>query len=58
MPQAFEQCVESGGKVRTVSGPNKGHGLGKNQYVKCCVLNGKSHRGHVKTKKWDQNLGK
>jgi hypothetical protein len=50
MPKAFEQCVENGGKVRTVSGPNKEHGLGSGEYVKYCTIGGKSHRGHVHKK--------
>lgn len=50
MPADFEACVKNGGKVRTVSGPDKEHGLGKGEYVKYCVLNGKTHRGHVKKK--------
>lgn len=37
--------------MRTVSGPSKEHGLGKNQYVRYCILKGKTYRGHVKSKK-------
>lgn len=50
MPKAFEQCVSSGGRVRTIKGPNKEHGLKAGQYVKYCYKGGKSYRGHVKTR--------
>jgi len=51
MPKDFTNCVKNGGRVTTVSGPNKSHGLGKSQYVHYCILNGKTHRGEIKTKK-------
>lgn len=44
MPKAFERCVAAGGKVRTES-------LGEGKYVHICYKDGKSYRGHVKTKK-------
>jgi len=50
MPRDFDKCVAAGGKVRTESGPCKEHGLEANQYVKYCILGGKSFRGHVVTK--------
>ena len=50
MPAAFDRCVKRGGRVRTISGPNKEQGLKKNEYVRVCFLKGKSYRGHVKTK--------
>lgn len=50
MPQAFENCVKAGGRVRRVSGPDKTHGLGKGEYVNYCFRDGKSHRGHVHKK--------
>jgi len=49
-PADFERCVRQGGRVRTISGPNKEHGVGEGEYVKYCYLNGKSYRGEVKTK--------
>jgi len=49
-PADFERCVRQGGRVRTISGPNKEHGVGKGEYVKYCYLNNKSYRGEVKTK--------
>lgn len=49
MPADFEKCVKEGGRVRTVSGPNKDHGLKEDQYVHYCYKDGKSYRGEVKT---------
>lgn len=51
MPASFDKCVKNGGKVRTISGPNKEHGLKTGEYVHYCTLNGKSYRGYVKKKK-------
>jgi len=50
LPAEFERCVKDGGRVRTVSGPNKKYGVGKGQYVHFCFKGGKSYRGEVKTK--------
>ena len=44
MPALFDYCVKKGGKVRTQK-------LGVDKYVHICILNGKSYRGYVKTKK-------
>ena len=49
MPADFDRCVAGGGRVRTVSGPSKEHGLKAGQYVKYCTLKGKSYRGYTKT---------
>jgi len=52
MPADFDKCVAGGGRVRRVSGPDKDHGLGKDEYVNYCYdKKGKAHRGEVKTKK-------
>lgn len=51
MPAGFDRCVNNGGRVRTVKGPNKKFGLGAGEYVHFCFLNGKSYRGHTKKKK-------
>jgi hypothetical protein len=51
MPEPYLSCIVRGGDVYTVSGPNKKHGLRKGEYVKYCVLDGNSYRGHVKKKK-------
>ena len=48
MPKAFENCIENGGRIRTVSGPDKEHGLKKGEYVHYCYIGGKSYRGEVK----------
>jgi hypothetical protein len=50
MPEAFEKCVRNGGRVRTVSGPSKAHGLGPGEYCHYCFINGESFRGEVKKK--------
>lgn len=50
MPADFEKCQQDGGRVRTVSGPSKKHGLEKGEYVHFCFKDGKSYRGEVKTK--------
>lgn len=50
MPEAFLKCQRQGGKIRTVSGPNKLMGLEKGQYLHICILKGKVFRGEVKTK--------
>jgi len=46
-PAGFQSCVDRGGRVRRVSG-EKEHGLGPNEYVNYCYLDGKSYRGEVK----------
>ena len=51
MPKGFDDCRKNGGKIRTVTGPNKQMGLKANEYVHICVLKGKVHRGEVKVKK-------
>ena len=56
MPADFEKCVADGGRVRTVSGPNKEHGLGEGEYVKYCYKDGKSFRGEVHKKKKGKTL--
>ena len=50
MPEDFDKCVRNKGKVRTVSGPNKEHGLKEGQYIHYCVINNESFRGEIKTK--------
>lgn len=44
MPAAFDKCVKSGGRVRTMRRPN-------NKYQKICYKGGKSYAGHIKKKK-------
>jgi len=40
MPQAFENCIKKGGKVRTKR-------VNKKEYIKICFLNGKSYAGET-----------
>jgi len=54
MPEEFDRCVKGGGRVRTVSGPNKQFGLGKGQYRHICFLKKESFLGEVKTKEKKQ----
>lgn len=49
MPKAFNDCRAAGGRIRTVSGPNKKFGLSEGQYVHVCIHKGKFVRGEVKT---------
>lgn len=51
MPEDFENCVNNGGKVRTIKGPNKKFGLKSGQYRHVCFIGGKMTMGEVKTKK-------
>lgn len=55
MPKGFENCVKRGGRVKRVSGPDKDHGLKKDEYVNYCYIDGKSYRGEVKKKKSTKN---
>ncbi|KKM60745.1 hypothetical protein LCGC14_1538750 [marine sediment metagenome] len=49
MPKAFEDCVEGGGRVRTISGPDKRFDLGKDQFIRICFDSKGSHEGEKKT---------
>ena len=51
MPKAFDNCVENGGRVRTVRGPNAKYKLRKGQFRRICILNGKVSMGYVKKRK-------
>jgi len=51
MPAGFDRCRDNGGKIRTISGPNKHFNVGKGKYLHVCILNGNIHRGEVKSKK-------
>jgi len=50
MPADYDKCVANGGRVRTVSGPAKDHGLSRGEYVTYCYTNGESFRGEVHKK--------
>ena len=43
MPQAFNECVKNGGRVRTKT-------LKDGKYIHICFLGGKSYAGEVRTK--------
>lgn len=43
-PQAFEDCIKNGGRVRTKK-------IGKDKHMHICWLNGKSSAGEVMTNK-------
>lgn len=51
MPRDFNICRRNGGKIRTVSGPNKQYGLGPHEYMHVCVLNNEVYKGEIKVKK-------
>ena len=44
MPEAFNNCVKKGGKIRTLSLP-------KGKFMHICILKGKTYSGEVKMKK-------
>lgn len=46
-PQAFENCVKNGGRVRTKT-------LSGGRYQRICFKDGKSYAGEIKTKKSHQ----
>ena len=50
MPADFDKAVRDGGKVRTVSGPNKQFGLAAGYYLHVVFHKGKMLRGEVKKK--------
>lgn len=52
MPAAFDAAVKAGGKVRTVTGPDKKFGLEKGQYLHIVFTKGgKMIRGEVRDAK-------
>lgn len=54
MPKGFEDCVKNGGRVRTVSGPSKEHGLKEGEYQKFCYLGDDSFAGEIHKVKKDR----
>lgn len=51
MPEAFERCREQGGKIRTVSGPDKQAGLAEDEYMHVCIdQSGQMFPGYKKKK--------
>ena len=51
MPADFLKCQRNGGRVRTITGPDKKFSLEKGEYRHICVLNGEVFLGETKTKK-------
>ena len=51
MPAAFNRCRNRGGRIRTISGPNKKMGLKDDEYLHICIeKGGKVVRGEKKRK--------
>lgn len=57
MPEGFDKCRRNGGRIVTVSGPDKHWGLGKDEYMAVCWLNNEPFRGEIHKKK-EQSDGK
>ena len=55
MPKGFEVCQRNGGRIRTVSGPDKQFGLGEGEYMPVCYLNGEAHLGEIHKKKEEKH---
>ena len=51
MPEAFDKCKKNGGRVRTVSGPNKHFKVPEGHYRHVCWLNNEPIWGDLKKKK-------
>jgi len=51
MPKAFNNCVNKGGRVRTIKGPDKRYNLASGEYRKVCFRKGKMYMGHKKKNK-------
>lgn len=58
MPEDFERCVRSDGRVKTISGPNEKFGLKKGEYRRVCFKNGKMYKGHIEKKKSESETAK
>lgn len=48
MPAEFDKCRSEGGRIRTVSGPNKKFGLKSGEYIHVCFKDGQMHEGEKK----------
>ena len=59
MPAGFDRCEKMGGRVRTMSGPNKRMELKKGEYMHVCFdKNGTMHRGYKKMKGSEKEMMK
>ena len=47
MPQAFDNCVRKGGRVRTKR-------LNEKEHMRICWIGGKSFRGEIKVKEMEK----
>lgn len=50
MPAGFDNCRAKGGRIVTVTGPDKRYGLKKGEYKHVCILKGEFHQGETKVK--------
>lgn len=51
MPKAFEDCRKAGGRIRTISGPNKRLGLKDDEFMRVCFReSGEMVKGEKKRK--------
>lgn len=57
MPEGFDKCRSGGGRIRTISGPNKKMGLRSGEYVHVCINDSGMHRGYVKKKNAAKAVG-
>lgn len=48
MPAGFDRCQKRGGRVRTVTGPDKDFQLERGEYRHVCFLDGEAHWGYKK----------
>lgn len=58
MPAGFDACRKGGGRIRTMSGPNKKFGLGAGQFMRVCFNDSGMHRGEVRTKQRQREVAK
>lgn len=58
MPKDFDACVSGGGRVRTISGPNKKFGLSSGEFMKVCFDSSGMHRGHKQENKKSKAVSK
>ena len=58
MPKDFERCRDNGGRVRTISGPDKQFDLSKGEYRHVCFLRGSAYWGEKHTRKNNSQEGR
>ena len=59
MPAKFNKCVKGGGRVRTMTGPNKRMGLKDDEFVRVCFPRGGGEmvRGEKKVRVTKKAMG-